>query len=162
MKNVSILFSALVMVCLLACEEPALQETLNLNRPLTKEYKDLSPSQGAASMTMEVYFNDEEYNVNMFELPEDAAEKVLAGNKKVGEIYTYCDLDEECDWDPIVDSVPGQNYNPLWQEIEIEFAEGVEPYQFTSDEAIEEAAESGEITLTETDEVYRCAVVGKK
>jgi hypothetical protein len=161
MKSLSALFIALALICFTACEEPVLQEAVNLSRPQTKEYKSLNPTQAMASMTMEVYFNDEEYNVNMFELPEKAAEKVLNSNQKVGEIYTYCDLDEECDWDPIVDSVPGQNYNPLWQEIEIEFAEGVEPYQFTSDEAIEEAAEAGEITLTETDEVYRCAVIGK-
>src|SRR4030095_3458211 len=156
MKKLSGILIALTLMIITACDkETYLQESVNL-----RNSQDSQITARNGSMTMDVYFNDEVYSVNMYELSEQAADKALEHNQNVGEIYTYCDLDEECDWLPIIDFVPGENYNPLWQEVEIEFADGVTPYQFTSDEEIEEAAENGEITLTDTDEVYRCAVVG--
>jgi hypothetical protein len=153
MKKIGGILTALVLMFIIACDkESYLQESSNLGS------SQLTARNG--SMTMDVYYDDEIFAVNMFELSDDAAEKALEHNKNIGEIYTYCDLDEECDWLPIIDSVPGDGYNPLWQEVEIEFADGVDPYQFTSDTEIEEAAENGEITLTDSGEVYRCAVVG--
>jgi len=45
--------------------------------------------------------------------------------------------------------------------VQISFNSGFAPQQLTSDTDIEAAAGSGEITLTPTDEVYRCSVIGK-
>jgi hypothetical protein len=58
----------------------------------------------------------------------------------------------------------GDGFNPLWRQNLIVFNEGFTPHQFFSDEEIEAAAAGAnpEITLVETDEVYRCAVVGRK
>jgi hypothetical protein len=52
----------------------------------------------------------------------------------------------------------------LWHQILIVFNEGFTPHQFVSEDEIEAAAagHNPEITLVETDEVYRCSVVGKK
>ena len=52
--------------------------------------------------------------------------------------------------------------NPLWEEIQITFNPGHTPFQLFSDDEIADAAEAGIISLTETGEVYRCAVVGQK
>ena len=44
----------------------------------------------------------------------------------------------------------------------INFNPGFQPVQLTSDTEVLAAAASGEITLTDTDEFYRCSVVGHK
>ena len=40
--------------------------------------------------------------------------------------------------------------------------DGNQPVQFTSDDQILQAAADGQITLTDTEEFYRCSVVGPK
>jgi hypothetical protein len=150
MKKLSGMMAALSVMLVIACNEPVVQTEDLLSNPEIG-YR--------SQMTMDVYHDGDIYTVNMYELSEKAAESIIEhGN--ADEIYTTCDLDEECDLLPIIDSVPGDGYNPLWQEIEIEF--NVTPYQLTSEEEIDAAVEAGDITLIETDEVYRCAVIGKK
>ncbi len=62
----------------------------------------------------------------------------------------------------MIDAIQGDGFNPLWEQILIVFNPGFTPHQFTSDEEILEAAagDNPEITLVDTDEVYRCSVVG--
>ena len=62
----------------------------------------------------------------------------------------------------VLDAIQGDGFNPLWLEVQISFNEGFTPRQLTSDTDVEAAAASGEITLTPTDEIYRCSVVGSK
>src|SRR5438034_4419874 len=55
--------------------------------------------------------------------------------------------------------IQGEGFNPLWRQILIIFNDGFTPHQFISEEEIEAAAGTNpEITLVETDEVYRCSV----
>ena len=77
-------------------------------------------------------------------------------------LHASNDLDDEQDFIPVIDAIQGEKFNPLWQQILIVFNEGFTPHQFFSEEEIEEAAagDNPEITLVETDEVYRCSVVG--
>jgi hypothetical protein len=62
----------------------------------------------------------------------------------------------------VLDAVPGDGFNPIWEEVQITFNAGFQPVQFTSDTDILAAAAQGEITLTDTEEFYRCSVVGHK
>ena len=62
----------------------------------------------------------------------------------------------------VLDAVPGDGFNPIWEEWQITFNAGFQPVQFTSDTDILAAAAQGEITLTDTEEFYRCSVVGPK
>jgi hypothetical protein len=62
----------------------------------------------------------------------------------------------------VIDAIQGEGFNPLWAEVQITFNSSNPPRQFTSDGQILEAAQSGEITLTSTGELYRCSVVGAK
>jgi hypothetical protein len=64
----------------------------------------------------------------------------------------------------VIDAIQGDGFNPLWLQVLIVFNPGFTPHQFTSDEDIAEAASGPhpEISFEVTDEVYRCAVVGKK
>jgi hypothetical protein len=109
---------------------------------------------------MPAYFDGELFTVNMKEMPH--SDPIIEHNPSLNEIYAYNDLDEEQDFIPILDAIQGQGFNPLWQQILIVFNDGFEPHQFFSEEEIDDAAAgpNPEITLIETDEVYRCAVVG--
>jgi len=62
----------------------------------------------------------------------------------------------------VLDAIQGDGFNPIWEEVQITFNEGFQPVQFTSDDQVLEAAANGEITLTDTEEFYRCSVVGHK
>ena len=87
---------------------------------------------------------------------------MLASNKSVNTIYATNDLDEEQDFAPVIDAIQGDGFNPLWHQVLIVFNAGFAPHQFVSDEQVLAAAAAGEITLVETDEVYRCSIVGQK
>jgi hypothetical protein len=68
------------------------------------------------------------------------------------------------DFISVLDAIQGDGFNPLWQEAQITFNPGFTPTQFTSDNAILAAASGPNpaITISLTDEVYRCSVVGPK
>jgi hypothetical protein len=47
---------------------------------------------------------------------------------------------------PVIDAIPGDGFNPMWLQFPIVFNAGYTPHQFFSDEEVEDAADSGEIT----------------
>ena len=107
-----------------------------------------------------VYYDDLLFTVNMKEVSDDEEEKL--GNAKLAEIFAYADLDEEQPFLSVIDAIPGEpEFSPLWEQFLIQF-NGGPPHQFTSEEDIDAAVASGEITLIETEEIYRCSVVGQK
>jgi hypothetical protein len=108
------------------------------------------------------YYDGDLFTINMFELP--SSETLIGHNASINIIYASNDLDEEQDFISVIDAIQGDGFNPLWLQVLIVFNEGFTPHQFFSDDEVLEAAEgeNPEITLVETDEVYRCSVVGKK
>ena len=64
----------------------------------------------------------------------------------------------------MIDAIQGEGFNPLWHQVLIVFNAGVTPHQFTSEDEVLAAAAGAhpEITLVQTDEVYRCSIVGSK
>jgi hypothetical protein len=121
-------------------------------------------SMNGAAGQMPAYYDGELFTVNMKEMPQNASASLIANNPSVNEIYASNDLDEEQDFIPVIDAIQGDGFNPLWRQNLIVFNEGFTPHQFFSDEEVEAAAAGAnpEITIVETDEVYRCAVVGRK
>jgi len=117
---------------------------------------------GAAGQ-MPAYYDGALFTVNMKELPKTASASLLAKNSNVNEIYASNDLDDEQDFIPVINAIQGDGFNPLWRQNLIVFNRGLAPHQFVSEEAIEAAAAGShpEITVVETDEVYRCSVVGR-
>jgi hypothetical protein len=113
-----------------------------------------------ASRHIPAYYDGELFTINVFEVPGEAA--LLVHNKSINEIYVTNDLDEEQDFDPVIDAIQGDGFNPLWRQVLIVFQPGFTAHQFFSDDEVREAAEAGEITLVDTDEVYVCAVIGRK
>jgi hypothetical protein len=110
------------------------------------------------------FYEGELFTVNMKELSEAASVSIIAKNQSLNEIYASNDLDEEQDFISVIDAIQGEGFNPLWHQILIVFNPGFTPHQFVSAEEVEAAATGAnpEITLVETDEVYRCSVVGRK
>lgn len=139
-------------------EQPMSQAAGAANGPLAAE----GSTNGAAGQ-MPAFYDGELFTVNMKELTETASASLIEKNVSVNEIYASNDLDEEQDFIPVIDAIQGDGFNPLWQQVLIVFNPGFAPHQFLSDEEIEDAAAgvNPEITLVETDEIYRCSVVGK-
>jgi hypothetical protein len=119
-------------------------------------------SENGRENARDVYYDGKLVTVNMFELSDDAAEKLIESNKSINEIYASNDLDDAQDFNSVIDAVPADGFNPLWLQFLIVFNPGFTPHQFFSDEEVEDAAEgpNPEITLVNTGEIYRCSVIG--
>ena len=62
----------------------------------------------------------------------------------------------------VIDAIPHDGMNPLWQEIQIVFGPGVEPFQIYSDADIPQLVADGLDQPWPTTEMYICSVVGHK
>ena len=118
-------------------------------------------SPNGAATQMPAYYDGELFTVNMFEVPASA---LLDSNQSINTIYATNDLDEEQDFLSVIDAIQGDGFNPLWHQVLIVFNQGFTPHQFVSEDQVLAAAAGAhpEITLVETDEVYRCSIVGSK
>jgi hypothetical protein len=61
-----------------------------------------------------------------------------------------------------LDATQGDGFNPIWERGPSPSSLETPLQQFTSDTDILAAAAQGIITLTDTEEFYRCSVVGPK
>lgn len=154
-----------------ACQGDGMGTTApSTNQPLSQTAGQINNALAAdgnmngAAGQMPAYYDGELVTVNMKELSETAAASIIGKNQSVNEIFASNDLDEEQDFFPVIDAIQGDGFNPLWRQFLIVFNEGFTPHQFVSDEDVKAAAAGAhpEITLVETDEVYRCSVVGGK
>jgi hypothetical protein len=121
-------------------------------------------SPNGAAGEMPAFYDGELFTINIYQLSENAGDSLLGNNKSVNKIFASNDLDEPQDFIPVINAIQGDGFNPLWQQFLIVFNAGFTPHQFMSDDEVEAAAAgtNPEITLVDTGEVYRCAVVGNK
>jgi hypothetical protein len=123
----------------------------------------LAGSLNGRAGAMPALYDDELFTINLTELSDDAAAKLLAHNSSINFIYESDDgLAGGQPFIAVIDAIQGDGFNPLWVEVQIHFTAGHTPRQLGSDDEIEEAVDNGEITLEFTDEVYRCSVIGPK
>src|SRR5262245_55038635 len=109
------------------------------------------------------YYDHELFTIQFVEFSDTAAENLLEHNKNVNLIYQSDDgLPGGEPFISVIDAVPGDGFNPIWEEVQITFTAGHTPRQLFSDDEIDAAVNVGEITLTHTGEVYWCPVVGQK
>ena len=112
---------------------------------------------------MSAYYDDQLFTINFFELPPGGEVANDQHNTSINIIYmSDAGLPGGEPFISVIDAIQGDGFNPLWEEVQITFNAGFEPRQFVSDEEILDAEAAGEITLTETGEIYRCSVVGPK
>jgi hypothetical protein len=112
-----------------------------------------------SSTQIPAFFNGQQFTVNMVELPGGGENAVLANNPSLNTIFAQADLDQAQPFPPVINAIQGDGLNPHWQQVLIHFNPGVTPHGFTSEADVLAAAQAGQITLTVTDEVYRCSVV---
>lgn len=112
---------------------------------------------------MPAYYDAKIFQILFWELPSMAESVTLNHNGQMNFIYQSDQaVASGFDFISVIDAIPGDGMNPLWNEVQIVFPVGVMPYQFFSDDEVLGAAAAKLITLIPTQEVYICGVVGKK
>jgi len=148
----------------------------DLTAPTSPEVRNPAPSalrQGSTIQTsgsmngvagsMPAYYDGKLLKINFMELPPGGESTNIARNGSINTIYQS---------DPglpggemfvsVLDAIQGDGFNPLWQEVQITFINGVTPRQLFSDNEVLAAAAgpTPEIRLDTTSELYRCSVIG--
>src|SRR5438876_5942419 len=119
-------------------------------------------TKGNASV-IPAYYDANLLNIQFVEFSATAEKQLLAHNSGLNFIYqSDPGLPGGQPFISVIDAIPGDGFNPIWEEVQITFTAGHTPRQLFSDTEIESAFDAGEITLTFTGEVYWCPVVGRK
>jgi hypothetical protein len=119
-------------------------------------------SNGAAS-AIPAYYDHNLFTIQFVEFSPAAEKSLLQHNGSLNFIYqSDPGLPGGQPFISVIDAIPGDGFNPIWEEVQITFTAGHTPRQLFSDDEIAAAVASGEITITFTGEVYWCPVVGQK
>jgi hypothetical protein len=120
----------------------------------------LGQSTNGSAGQMPAYYDGQLFTINFKLQPPNSG--TLTHNSQINTIY-MSDQAESAGvmFISVLDAIQGDGFNPLWREVQIQFVT-ISPQQFTSDTAILAAAAAGQIRLNQTDELYRCSVVGRK
>jgi len=122
-----------------------------------------APNTNGAAGDMPAYYDGKIFTINFKELSPDAERAAIAHNTAINKIYmSDPGLPGGQMFVSVLDAIQGDGFNPLWREFQITFNNGFTPRQLTSDTDVDAAAQSGEITVQPTSEVYRCSVVGTR
>jgi len=117
---------------------------------------------GAAS-AIPAYYDTNLFTIHFVEFSPAAEKSLLQHNKSLNFIYqSDPGLPGGAPFISVIDAIPGDGFNPIWEEVQITFTAGHTPRQLFSDTEVEDALNAGEITLEFTGEVYWCPVVGQK
>lgn len=109
------------------------------------------------------YYDGKLFTIQFVEFSAAAEKTLLQHNHSLNFIYqSDPGLPGGQPFISVIDAVPGDGFNPIWEEVQITFTAGHTPRQLFSDNEIADAAASGEITLEATGEVYWCPTVGQK
>ena len=120
------------------------------------------PTHGSGT-DMPAYYDGNQFTINFTELSPQAEASAIAHNTAINKIFrSDPGLPGGQPFISVLDAIQGDGFNPLWREFQITFTNGHTPRQLFSDNEVAAAAQSGEITIQPTSEVYTCSVVGKK
>ena len=118
-------------------------------------------SENGSAGDMPAYYDHQQFTINFKELPPGGEQSNLQNNPRIHVIFmSDPGLPGGQPFISVLDSIQGESFNPLWAEVQIAFKPGHTARQLFSDDEIAGAFQAGEITLTATGELYRCAVVG--
>ena len=116
-----------------------------------------------SSTTIPAYYDHELFNIQFVEFSSAAEKSLLQHNTSLNFIFqSDPGLPGGQPFISVIDAIPGDGFNPIWEEIQITFTAGHTPRQLFSDDEIAAAFNAGEITMEATGEVYWCPVVGQK
>ena len=111
---------------------------------------------------MPAFYDAKLFTINFSELPSGGESANLTHNGSINNIYQS----DACvaaghPFVSVIDAIPTDGMNPLWQEVQVVFKSTSNCTQFTSDNDVLAAAAAGSVTLVPTGELYRCSVIGK-
>src|SRR5437867_7728729 len=117
---------------------------------------------GSAS-AIPAYYDHNLFTIQFVEFSPSAERSLLQHNASLNFIYqSDPGLPGGRPFISVIDAIPTDGFNPIWEEVQITFTAGHTPRQLFSDDEIAAAVNAGEITLDATGEVYWCPVVGHK
>src|SRR5437899_4724979 len=120
-------------------------------------------SDNGAAGDMPALYDGELFTINFKKMPPGGTEANSQHNGSINTIYmSDPGLPGGQPFISVLDAIQGDGFNPLWEELQITFNPGHTPRQLLSDNDVLAAAAAGEITLTVTGELYRCAGGGPK
>ncbi len=112
---------------------------------------------------MPAYYDHELFTIQFVEFSPTAEQTLLQDNTSLNFIYqSDPGLPDNQPFISVIDAIPTDGFNPIWEEVQITFTPGNTPRQLYFDDEVAAAAANGEITLEFTGEVYWCPVVGSK
>jgi len=120
-------------------------------------------AEGAKGVASELpaYYDGNLFTIQFVEFPPAAEQSPLQHNRSLNFIYqSDPGLPDGQPFISVIDAVPTDGFNPIWEEVQITFTPGHTPRQLFSDDDVAAAVGAGEITLTFTGELYWCPVVG--
>src|SRR5437667_2438278 len=117
---------------------------------------------GSAS-AIPAYYDHNLFTIQFVEFSPSAERSLIQHNASLNFIYqSDPGLPGGKPFISVIDAIPTDGFNPIWEEVQITFTKGHTPRQLYSDDEIAAAEASGEITLDFTGEVYWCPIVGNK
>ena len=159
MKKISIVITAITLLFAASCTKTDMQPPAAASNSGGSSLKSGNGIQSA----IPAYYDATLFTILFVEFPPNAEANLIAHNGSLNFIYQSDDgLPGGEPFISVIDAIPGDGMNPVWQEVQIVFNAGYTPHQLFSDDEVAAAAASGEITLTTTDEVYWCPVIGHK
>jgi len=121
----------------------------------------LADKSAGVSSSMPAYYDHQLFTINLFQL-STAQATLLSKNSQQNTIYmSDAGLPGGQPFIAVLDAIQADGFNPLWAEVQIKFTAGNTPTQLFSDTEIAHDDSLGIITLTPTNEMYRCSVIGK-
>src|SRR5436190_12504570 len=109
---------------------------------------------GSASV-IPAFYDGNLFNIQFVEFSPAAERNLLQHNHSLNFIYqSDAGLPGGQPFISVIDAVPGDGFNPIWEEVQINFTQGNTPRQLFSDDEVEATLDAVEITLTLTGEVY--------
>src|SRR2546430_16005189 len=106
-------------------------------------------SAGGAASEIPAYYDHALFTIQFVEFSPAAEKSLLQHNKSLNFIYqSDPGLPGGQPFISVIDAVPADGFNPIWEEVQITFTSGHTPRQLFSDTEVEAAFNAGEITLT--------------
>jgi hypothetical protein len=115
-------------------------------------------SNSGISNAIPSYYDGKPFTIIFVEFSSQAEQSLIAHSSSRNFIYR---CDELPGFISVLDAIPGDGMNAVWQEVQIHFLT-ISPQQFLSDNDVLAAASAGHISLEFTSEVYTCPIIGKK
>ena len=147
-----------------ACDSPPASRTMAPSlsvAPNASTTTGQTNTQGIGG-AMPAFYDAKLFTINFSELPPGGEAANLTHNGGINNIYQS----DQCvnsghPFISVIDAIPTDGMNPLWQEVQLVFPSTSDCTQFKSDDQVLAAAAAGRVTLIPTGELYRCSVMGK-